>query len=308
MTDRPVIPSGWVLVDKSVGITSAQVVRNLKRILNLPRSVRIGHGGTLDPFASGLLPVAVGEACKVVSYVLAGDKGYDFTLRFGEKRSSGDPEGMVVATCDRIPKEEAIIETLPQFTGRIEQTPPARSAIKIGGKRAYTYAREGKSVTIPKREVVIHRLDFLGMEGRDARFSVRCSKGSYIRSLGEDIAEAIGSLGYLNTLRRIFAEPFHIEDSISLDKCKQLMQDQTLGEFLLPFKAGLADIPVLPISSRQSAALQRGQRLTGLLQSPDVHLATCADIPIALVAQDLATGAMRILRNFNLWKGVDDVD
>jgi tRNA pseudouridine55 synthase len=244
--------NGWIIIDKPLGLSSAQAVARLKYWL---RPKKIGHGGTLDPLATGVLPIAIGEATKLSGYLLDADKGYDFTLTFGEQRDTDDGEGRVVATSDVRPTLEQIEAILPQFTGPISQMPPAYSALKVDGKRAYAVARAGGEVKLAMRQVVIHQISLCspplapplkgrgivtcaslpfrgGARGRErqlllneAHFSVSCSKGTYIRSLARDIALALGSVGYVSALRRTKAGPFTLDQAIALPPRLETEQD-----------------------------------------------------------------------------------
>src|SRR5262249_44748996 len=197
---------GWVVRDKPLGMGSTQAVGKVRWLFQAEKA---GHGGTLDPLATGVLPIALGEATKTVPFVMDGRKEYRFTLRFGEARSTEDAEGAVTANSDVRPSDEAIRAALPRFLGTIEQMPPAFSALKIDGKRAYDLARAGETVELKPRQVTIERLEFLARPDVDhADFVVACGKGTYIRSLGRDLALALGTVGHLSALRRTVAGPF----------------------------------------------------------------------------------------------------
>src|ERR1700674_70194 len=196
---------GWLVLDKPAGMTSTQAVGAVRRLFGARKA---GHGGTLDPLASGVLPIALGEATKTVPFVMDGRKEYRFTLRFGEARATEDAEGEVIATSDLRPTDEAIRSALPAFVGDIEQVPPAFSALKIEGKRAYDLARAGEPVDLKPRRVLIERLALLGRPDTDhADFVVSCGKGTYIRSLGRDLELSLGTVGHLSALRRTAVGP-----------------------------------------------------------------------------------------------------
>jgi tRNA pseudouridine55 synthase len=295
---------GWLINEKPVGPTSTQVVGAVKRALReggYPK-VKVGHGGTLDPLASGVLPVALGEATKLSGRMLDADKVYDFTIGFGTETDTLDAEGVAVATSDNIPDSGSIEDVLAHFIGEIEQVPPAYSALKIDGKRAYDLARAGDTPTMRPRTVRIYSLDYLG-EGTDdgvrwATLRARVSKGTYIRSLARDIAHALDSVGHVTMLHRSKAGPFTLERAISLDKLGEAAKARTLEEHLLPLTAGLDDIPALPVTPDQAGALRQGRKLIGIAAQPGLHLATDNDVPVALV--ELDGDELRVLRGFNL--------
>jgi tRNA pseudouridine55 synthase len=291
---------GWLIIDKPVGIGSTQVVGAVKRALReggYPK-VKVGHGGTLDPLASGVLPVAVGEATKLSGRMLDADKVYEFTCRFGTETDTLDGEGQAVATSQLRPGLGEIEAILPRFTGAIEQVPPAYSALKIDGKRASDRARAGEEVEMKRRTVTIHALALTATAADEATFRVRVSKGTYIRSLARDIARALDTVGHVTMLRRTKAGPFTLEGAISLDKLGEAAKGRTLDEHLLPLTAGLDDIPALPVSPDQAGALRQGRKLIGIAAQPGLHLATDQDVPVALV--ELSEGELRVVRGFNL--------
>jgi tRNA pseudouridine55 synthase len=211
---RPV--SGWLVLDKPVGMGSTEAVSKIKWLFQAEKA---GHAGTLDPLASGMLPIALGEATKTVPYVMDGTKVYRFTVAWGEERSTDDLEGPVTKTSDKRPDEAAIRSLLPKYIGVILQTPPQFSAIKIAGARAYDLASEGETVDIPPREVEIDRLDLVGMtqEG-DSVFEVECGKGTYVRSLARDMGRDLGCYGHVAGLRRTEVEPFTAEDFVTIEE------------------------------------------------------------------------------------------
>jgi tRNA pseudouridine55 synthase len=211
---RPV--SGWLIFDKPVGMGSTEAVSKVKWLYNADKA---GHAGTLDPLASGLLPIALGEATKTVPYVMDGAKVYRFIVRWGEERSTDDLEGHATARSDVRPNEEAIRALLPNYTGVVMQTPPTFSAVKIGGERAYDLARDGETVELSPREIEICRLDLIGLPDADqAEFEVECGKGTYVRSLARDMGRDLGCYGHVAKLRRTTVDPFTFEDLVSLDE------------------------------------------------------------------------------------------
>jgi len=304
---------GWLVIDKPVGPGSTSIVSAVKRALReggYPK-VKIGHGGTLDPLASGVLPVALGEATKLAGRMLDSDKAYEFTIRFGAETDTLDAEGEVVARSDVRPSLAEIEAILPRFTGEIEQVPPAYSALKVEGERAYALARAGAAVEMQARRVKVHSLAFPG-EGRDPGLGpglrrgtghevtllAHVSKGTYIRSLGRDIARALGTVGHIVMLRRTKAGPFTLDQAISLDKLAELAKARSLEQALLPLTAGLDDIPALPVAPDQARALREGRRLAGIAATPGLHLATDRSVPVALV--ELSGDELRVVRGFNL--------
>lgn len=245
--------NGWINLNKPLGITSADAVFKLKKLL---RPEKIGHAGTLDPLATGVLPIALGEGTKCVNLLMDAKKTYEFTVTFGERRSTDDAEGEVVATSDKIPSQAEIEAVLPRFTGPIQQTPPIYSAIKVDGERAYKLARAGEAVELKSREVTIHKLALLALEGKTASFRAQVSKGTYIRSLGRDIAQATGSEGYISRLHRSAVGPFTDADAISLDFLENSAHN---APPILPPGTALDDIPVCALDGQQLQKLRHGQ-------------------------------------------------
>jgi tRNA pseudouridine55 synthase len=300
--------NGWLVIDKPVGPGSTQIVSAVKRALRDGgyAKTKVGHGGTLDPLASGVLPVALGEATKTSGHMLDADKAYDFTIRFGAETSTLDAEGEVVDRSDIRPTAEQVMAALNRFTGPIEQVPPAYSALMIDGKRAYDRARAGENVEIKARPVTIHSLELVspGISGavEEATLSARVSKGTYIRSLARDIAHQVGTVGHVTMLRRTRAGPFTLDQAISLDKLNELAMARQLEQALLPLTAGLDDIPALTVTPDQARLLRQGQKLTGIAVKPGLYLATDQSVPVALV--ELREGdlrpELRVVRGFNL--------
>ena len=291
---------GWLIIDKPIGIGSTKVVGAVKRALReggYPK-VKVGHGGTLDPLASGVLPIALGEATKLSGRMLDADKAYEFTISFGAETDTLDAEGTVVATSGKRPTRAQIEAVLPRFTGEIAQVPPAFSALKIAGKPAYARARAGETVEMKAREVTVHDLGLVACEKDSATFFARVSKGTYIRSLARDIARALDTLGHVAMLRRTKAGPFTLDSAISLDKLAAAAKGRSLERHLLPLAAGLDDIPALPVTPDQAGALRSGRKLIGIAAQPGLHLATDQDVPVALV--ELSGDELRVLRGFNL--------
>jgi tRNA pseudouridine55 synthase len=291
---------GWIILDKPLGLTSAQGVAAVKRIFRqagLPVP-RIGHGGTLDPLATGVLPIACGEATKLAGRMLDAAKGYDFTVQFGTQTSTLDAEGETVATSDVRPTADQIAAILPRFTGAQDQVPPAYSALKVDGQRAYALARAGADVQLATRRIMVHWLDLLAITPERATLSARVSKGTYIRSLARDIALALGTVGHVTMLRRTQSGPFGLDQAISLDKLAELVQGPQPEQAFLPLMTGLDDIPALAITPDEAAALKQGRRLVGHPASNGTHLASLGSVPVALV--EAHQGEVRVLRGFNL--------
>jgi tRNA pseudouridine55 synthase len=255
---------GWVVLDKPVGMTSTHAVSVVKRLFAAKRA---GHAGTLDPLASGCLPIALGEATKTVPFVMEGRKSYVFTVRWGEQRDTDDAEGQVIASSERRPTEEAIRAALPQFIGTIAQVPPRYSAIKIAGERAYDLAREGEAVQLESRAVEVFRFDVIDASGPDqAVFSAECGKGTYVRALARDLGLVLGCLGHVSALRRTTVGPFSEPTMIPLERLEALCHRAAAGEgdlaqTFLPVETALDDIPALAVSRVDAARLQRGQAI-----------------------------------------------
>ena len=290
---------GWVILDKPVGLGSTPAVGKVRRLFGAQKA---GHGGTLDPLASGVLPIALGEATKTVPFVMDGRKEYRFTLAFGEARSTEDREGEVTATSDVRPGDAAIAAALGAFTGDIEQIPPAFSALKIDGKRAYDLARAGEAVEMKPRRVTIERLELTGRPDADhADFVVACGKGTYIRSLGRDLALALGSVGHLSALRRTVAGPFREEAAISLSKLEALGHSPALLGALAPVATALDDIPALALTEAQADRLRQGQPVLLTRDAPPSGALVRAEVGSRLVALVRSDGvSLQPVRVFNL--------
>lgn len=292
--------NGWIILDKPLGLSSAQGVAAVKRILRQAGhgKPRIGHGGTLDPLATGVLPIALGEATKLAGRMLDATKGYDFTIGWGTATATEDAEGDVTATSPVRPTAAQVGAILPHFTGPIAQIPPAYSALKVDGVRAYAVARAGESVTLATRHVTIHSLTLTEATPDTATFAASVSKGTYIRSLARDLALALGTVGHVTMLRRTHAGPFTLPQAISLDNFAALVQEHGPEQVILPLMAGLDDIPALLIDPDQAAALRQGRKLTGHPASPGTYLACLGSVPVALVEVD--QNQVRVLRGFNV--------
>jgi tRNA pseudouridine55 synthase len=292
--------NGWIVLDKPVGLGSTQAVSAVKRALRQAGEPKhkVGHGGTLDPLASGVLPIAIGEATKLCGRMLDASKEYEFTIGFGEETDSLDREGKIVETSDVRPSRDQITAVLGFFTGEIDQLPPAFSALKIEGKAAYARARAGEEVEIKPRKVTIFELQLHESTADSATFHTRVSKGTYIRSLARDIARALNTVGHVTMLRRTRAGPFGLEKAISLDFLAEAAKPRRLIGAVLPLEAALDDIPALPITPDQAQLLRFGQRLVGFPEKPGLQLATEGGRPIALV--EATADGLKVVRGFNI--------
>jgi len=277
---------------------------------------KVGHGGTLDPLATGVLPIALGEATKLAGRMLDATKAYDFTIRFGEETDTLDAEGQATATSDVRPALAEIESILQRFTGQIEQVPPAYSALKVGGKAAYARARAGEEVELKPRRLTIHTLTIRhpsegwgpsgGLDSslrwndglKEITLSATVSKGTYVRALARDIARALNSVGHVTMLRRTRAGPFSLESAISLDFLDELAKARDLTRAVLPLEAALDDIPALPVTPDQARLIRHGQRLGGFPARPGLQLAVEGSTPVALV--EAAADGLKVVRGFNL--------
>ena len=292
--------NGWIVLDKPVGLGSTQAVSAVKRALREagePKT-KVGHGGTLDPLASGVLPIAIGEATKLCGRMLDASKSYEFTIRFGAQTDTLDAEGQIVATSDVRPTRDQVETILGFFTGEIEQVPPAYSALKVAGKAAYKRARAGEEVHLASRKVIIFELKLNESTPNSATIHARVSKGTYIRSLARDIARALNTVGHVTMLRRTRAGPFGLEKAISLDFLGEAAKARRLTETVLPLEAALDDIPALPVTPGQAQLLRHGQRLSGIPEKPGLQLATEDGRPVALV--EATADGLKVVRGFNL--------
>jgi tRNA pseudouridine55 synthase len=294
------MPHGWIVLDKPVGLGSTQAVGAVKRNMREAGygKVKVGHGGTLDPLASGVLPIALGEATKLCGRMLDAAKDYAFTITFGVETDTLDVEGKAVAESDVRPKLAGIEVVLSRFTGNIEQVPPAYSALMVDGQRAYHRARAGEQVALKSRQVTVHALEVQGWGDDWLTLRAAVSKGTYVRSLARDIARALGTVGHVTMLRRLRAGPFDLGEAISLDNLNTIGQGAALENVLLPLEAGLVDIPALDLGPEQARAVRQGRVLTGLAFQDGVYWGRSGDVPVALV--ELSGGDARVLRGFNL--------
>jgi tRNA pseudouridine55 synthase len=253
---------GWLIIDKVAGPTSAAVVGQARRLYN---PARIGHAGTLDPLATGVLPLALGEATKTIPWVMDGTKKYDFTVRWGEARTTDDSDGRVTARSDARPDDAAIRLVLADFTGDIIQTPPVFSAIKIEGRRAYDLARAGEAVELKPRQAHVEALELVGRPDPDhACFRVSSGKGVYMRSLARDMALKLGTFGHVSAIRRRACGPFGEDQAISLERLRAIGHSAPPARWLLPVLTALADIPALALTETEAGSLRHGQAIAVL--------------------------------------------
>ena len=248
--------SGWLIVDKPAGITSTSVVNKVRWALDAKKA---GHAGTLDPEATGVLAVALGEATKTVPYITDALKAYEFTIRFGAATNTDDAEGQVIASSDARPDDAEITAALPAFVGDIEQVPPKFSAVKIDGERAYKLARDGEDVTLAARPLYVDSLTMLERADADhVTLELVCGKGGYVRSVARDLGEMLGCFGHVQSLRRVWSGPFDVEDAVSFATVEDLAKDPALDAHLMPVAVGLADLTELHATDIGAARLKNG--------------------------------------------------
>ena len=289
---------GWLVIDKPLGLTSTQVIGRVRR---LTQANKIGHGGTLDPLATGILPVALGEGTKAIPYIMDASKVYRFTVRWGEGRDTDDGEGEVVETSDHRPTRAEVEAVLPQFMGDILQKPPVYSAIKVAGQRAYDLVRGGEEVDLPARRVHVEQLVVVDEEsaGPDfMSFELLCGKGTYVRSLARDIGHALGSCAYVSQLRRLRVGPFDEGRSISLDKLEELLHSAPPEELILPVETALDDIPALAVTGAEAGRLKNGQDICVPSKAQGLIRVMTGDTLVAVAR--IEAGKVRPLRIFNL--------
>jgi tRNA pseudouridine55 synthase len=282
--------SGWLCLDKAVGQTSTQAVATVKRLFDAQKA---GHAGTLDPLASGALPIALGEATKTVPFVQDGRKVYRFTILWGAETDTDDADGKVVATAATRPEPLAVAAALPDFIGEIMQRPPSFSALKIAGERAYDLAREGQAVVLEERPVTIHRLVLAAMPDRDhAVLEAECGKGTYVRAIARDLGRKLGCLGHVIALRRLAVGPFDATTMITLDAlidAREAGSVATLDRFLRPIGVALSDLPEVALSPNDVGRLRRGQSV--LIRGRDAPLAG-GIVHATLAGRSVAIGAI----------------
>ncbi len=300
---------GWIVLDKPKGVTSTAAVAAVKRMTG---AAKAGHAGALDPLATGVLPIALGEASKLVPYLMDARKRYRFTAQWGFETASCDLEGEPIRESDLRPSPENIRAALPQFLGRIEQTPPIYSAVKVDGVRAYDLARSGETVTLEPRPVVAHELTLMEARSEDADFDLLCGKGFYVRSLARDLGRALGTAGCVTALRRTQVGAFHIKDAVPLDELERIDDKARVADFIRPLPTALDDIPALAVDGETAMRLRRGQSaalspllaetLTQSFAEPtqgsvrdDFVFVSEGDAPVAMATWEPA-GAVAVLR------------
>lgn len=294
---------GWLILDKPLAATSTQALGAVKRIYEAQKA---GHAGTLDPLATGILPIAFGEATKTVSFAMEGEKAYRFTVRWGEETNTDDAEGEATQRSDKRPARADIEAILPQFTGEISQRPPSFSAIKVAGNRAYDLARDGEIIELEPRLVVIEELHLVDMRDVDtAVFEAECGKGTYVRALARDMGRALGCYAHVVGLRRTRVGPFSEEDAVSLDELREARARENggdIGQFLLPVEAALSDVPELVVSQQDATNLAMGRAV--LIRGRDAPIlegpvfVTFKGCLVAL--GEIDKGALHPTRVFNL--------
>jgi len=300
---------GWVVLDKPLGLTSTQGVAAVRRIFDAQKA---GHAGTLDPLATGILAIALGEATKTVPYAMDADKTYRFTATWGEARDSDDAEGVVTGTSPARPSRDEILAMLPRFTGTLTQVPPAYSAIKVQGNRAYDLARDGETVVLEPRQVEVYEARLLNAVQDSAEFEIRCGKGTYVRSWVRDIAAALGTLGYVSALRRTALGGWEEKDAVALDTLTPFMHSPAAFGYLKPLATALDGIPALAVGGPDTVRIRSGNPILiranlfarmkgeldgGDLQGQTVFLQDEAGSPVALA--EIAEGELRPFRVFN---------
>ncbi len=300
---------GWVILDKPLGMTSTQAVGVVRRIFDAQKA---GHAGTLDPMATGILAIALGEATKTVPYAMDAEKTYRFTASWGEARDSDDAEGKVTGTSDRRPTQAEIEAMLPRFTGPLNQTPPAYSAIKVQGERAYDLARDGEEVVLEPRLVQVYEARLLNAQTDSAEFEIRCGKGTYVRSWVRDIAQALGTLGHVSALRRTRSGGWDEKDAVGVDTLTPFMHSPAAFGYLRPLSTALDGIPALAVSGPDTVRIRSGNPILiranifakmkdgfgdGELSGLTVFLKEEDGSPVALA--EIAEGELRPFRVFN---------
>jgi tRNA pseudouridine55 synthase len=258
---------GWVIVDKPAGISSNDVVGKVRWAFDAKKA---GHAGTLDPEATGVLAVALGEATKTVPFVTDALKAYQFTVRLGQATNTDDAEGEVIQTSDIRPTDDEIKSELGAFVGDIMQVPPKFSAVKIDGQRAYKLARDGEDITMNARELYVDSLDFIARDDADhVTLEMVCGKGGYVRAIARDLGEALGCHGHVRNLRRTWSGPFDASDGLTLDQVQELAKTPELDDHIKPLEIGLEDLPELPCSADGATKLKNGN--PGMVMASDVE-------------------------------------
>ena len=279
--------SGWVVLDKPEEMTSTDAVAAVRRVFNANKA---GHSGTLDPLASGILPIALGEATKTVPFLMEADKTYDFSVRWGVSTATQDREGAITATSDARPAEAQIREALKSFVGEIEQMPPAYSAVKIAGERAYDLARAGETVSLETRKVMVYEAALTRADLDEATIRLRSGKGFYVRALARDLAAALGAEGHVSRLRRLGVGPFTVERSVTLDALRDLGHKGAASERLMPVETALDDIPALAVNGEDAFKLRQGRPIVLLPHVMETLRASFR--PRTIAGQDASRAAL----------------
>jgi tRNA pseudouridine55 synthase len=294
--------NGWIVLDKPLEMTSTHAVSVVRRLFQAKKG---GHAGTLDPLASGILPIALGEATKTVPFVTDGRKTYRFRVTWGAQTSTDDAEGPVIASSDLRPSEEAILAELPRFTGTIMQVPPQFSAIKVAGERAYDLARDGETVALEARPIEVDSLILVSYEPDHAIFEAECGKGTYVRAIARDLGLSLGCYGHVTALRRTRVGPFDEEDAVTLAELEDLaagkVVDHVIEDALEPVAAGLSELPEQRVTPDQAARLKRGQSVILRGRDAPVDGVVCVTQGPDLIAiGDVEQGELLPRRIFNL--------
>ncbi len=301
---------GWLCIDKPKGISSAKVVSILRSLLKMKK---IGHAGTLDPLATGVLPVAIGEATKSVMFVQDCMKGYEFGIQFGRETDSYDEEGETILENDYMPSKEKILEEVPKFLGKIKQTPPAFSAIRVSGRRAYDMARSGEKVELKERDILIESLEITNYDQKkkQVKFKVECGKGTYIRSLGHDLAKNCGGIGYIFDLRRTKVGVFGKKNLISLEILEKIVHNTDLDDVLLSVDSVLDDIPAILFSEEEARKLLNGVKIEidpARFSDQDSQVYLAKNLGRLLAIGKVVNSKFAPVRIFNFNKEYYDVD
>jgi tRNA pseudouridine55 synthase len=275
--------SGWLVIDKPAGLTSNAVVNKVRWAFDAKKA---GHAGTLDPDATGILAIALGEATKTVPFVTDALKAYTFTVRLGQATNTDDAEGEVTDSSDNRPSDDEIKAALPAFTGDIMQVPPAFSAVKIDGERAYARARAGEDVELAARPLFVEELNMTGRPDADhVTLEMICGKGGYVRAIARDLGQSLGCFGHVTTLRRVWSGPFDLEDAVTLDRVEELAKTPEIDALLLPLEVGLADLPELPATAEDAAKMRNGNPgmvIASDAQFGDLAWASHQGVPVAV--------------------------
>lgn len=299
MTSDTISLNGWLILDKPLEMSSAQLVARVKRFT---KAKKVGHGGTLDPLATGILPIALNEATKTFQWLVNQEKSYRFTVHWGQQTATDDREGEVVAESENRPTRAQIEALLPAFTGNIMQAPPTYSAIKQGGKRAYAQARAGEAVQLAERPVEVHALTLESMSDADhAVFHLRCGKGVYVRSLARDMGQVLGCYGHVSALRRLSVDKFDEKTAITLAKLAEIVEEGCLHSHLLPMADALDDIPGISITGQQAKQVRNGQTVmvSEMAKLPlETTIRLLHDGKLVAVARTGSSG-LKLLRVFN---------